>query len=120
MKSIKRRFDNISKKEPSWSSYTCFIESIRYKQFSKNIIHKWFNTLVDTNDYDKTDKRDILHDLVRESNCRGEHKAEGKHPCEPPKFPRWTVFPLSGIHKEIPTNMLHVNPIHMPRSTTAI
>jgi len=63
MKSIERRFNNITQGNPYWSSYICFTKAIRGQNFSKQTLHRWFNKLVDKNDYSKNDKRAILHHL---------------------------------------------------------
>ncbi|NCA93640.1 MAG: hypothetical protein EOM84_00515 [Sphingobacteriia bacterium] len=63
MKSLKRRFNNISEKNPLWSSYTNFAEAITSQHFSRSIIHRWFQKLVDKNDYARNEKRAILEHL---------------------------------------------------------
>lgn len=68
MRSIERRFDNITTKNPYWSSHTCFAEAIKGRHFSKQTIHRWFQELVEKDDYDKKDKREILGYLVNLSN----------------------------------------------------
>ena len=63
MKSLERKFNNISKLNPYWSSYTCFTETVRSQNFIKSTISKWFTRLVDKSDYDRKDKLQILRDL---------------------------------------------------------
>jgi hypothetical protein len=63
MKSIERRFNNIKKDNPYWSSYICFAEAVKNQNFSKQTLHRWFNKLVDKNDYSRSDKRTILSHL---------------------------------------------------------
>ncbi len=65
MKSIERRFNNILEKNPYWSSYICFAETIRERGFSSQTISRWFNKLVDKNDYDKKEKKGIVMHLVQ-------------------------------------------------------
>ncbi len=60
MKSIKRRFNGNKEKNPFWSSYIIFAHSIRYQQFSKDRIARGFNELVETDDYQKKDKKALL------------------------------------------------------------
>ncbi len=38
MKSLKRRFDNISNKNQYWSSYVCFAEAIKGQNFNKETL----------------------------------------------------------------------------------
>ena len=65
MKSIERRFKKINKKNPYWSDNTCFAVAITDQNFSLQTIAKWFNKLVDKNDYDKNDKKEIRAFLKR-------------------------------------------------------
>lgn len=62
MKSI-GRFNNIAQGNPYWSSYICFAEAVRGQNFSRQILHRRFNKLVDKNDYSKKEKRAILNHL---------------------------------------------------------
>ena len=68
MRSIERRFNNIKKQNPKWSDYLCFAEAVKAKNFSKQMLHKWFAKLVDKNDYDRKDKKAILGQLEDLSN----------------------------------------------------
>lgn len=68
MKSLERRFNNISNKNPNLSSYLCFVEAVRGQGFSKQTIHNWFSQLVDKGDYNKTEKRALLEHLTNLSN----------------------------------------------------
>ncbi len=68
MKSIQRRFDDISNKNPYWSSYICFAEAIKQQKFNKESIQIWFNKLVNKDDYDKKDKKTLLDQLYILSN----------------------------------------------------
>ena len=60
MKSVKRRFQNIVKRNPSLGSYLYFTKAIEGQGFSKQTIHRWFQKLVDENDYAKDEKRALL------------------------------------------------------------
>ncbi len=64
MKSLERVFRQIEKENPYWSSYVCFVETIRGKKYNRQIIIRWFNKLVDKNDYDKSEKKEIIEDLL--------------------------------------------------------
>jgi hypothetical protein len=75
MKSLERRFNNITEKNPKWSSYICFTEAIKEQNFGEQIIHRWFNKLVDKNDYAKNEKKAVLRFLVGLSKTpRGRQK----------------------------------------------
>jgi hypothetical protein len=60
MKSIRRKFNKLSRKNPYWSTLTCFTETIYGVGFSRQSIHRWFNILVNRNDYNKADKKEIM------------------------------------------------------------
>ena len=60
MKSVKRRFQNIVKRNPNLGSYLCFTKAIEEQGFGKQTIHRWFQKLVDENDYAKNEKRALL------------------------------------------------------------
>lgn len=72
MKSIERRFNNIKKGNPYWSDYMCFAEAVMGRKFSRQIIARHFNKLVDKDDYDRKDKRSLLKQLTELS--RGAEK----------------------------------------------
>ncbi len=65
MRSIQRRFNNLQHKYPLLSSYTNFIRAIRGNNFSKDTISRWFNILVDKNDYENSDKKLILKHIEK-------------------------------------------------------
>jgi hypothetical protein len=60
MKSIERRFETIIKKYPYHSSFVCFGRAIKSEHFSRDMIKRWFNKLVDKDDYDPRDKRKLF------------------------------------------------------------
>lgn len=60
MKSLERRFQNIKKRNPLWSSYVSFAEAVSGQNFSKRIITRWFNILVPTEEYSTSAKKDLL------------------------------------------------------------
>ena len=64
MKSLERRFNNISQLNPYWSSYVCFTEAVKDQNFSQRIISKYFNTLVEKDDYNKRDKKELIKNLL--------------------------------------------------------
>ena len=68
MKSLERRFNNITEKNPNWSSYICFAETVIGQGFREQIIHRWFNKLVNKDDYAKNEKKAVLGFLVGLSN----------------------------------------------------
>jgi hypothetical protein len=63
MRSIERRFNNLEKRNPKYSSYLCFAETVNGHKFSKQMVHRWFQKLVEKDDYDGKDKKAILRHL---------------------------------------------------------
>ena len=68
MRSIERRFKKIAEKNPVWSSYICFAEAVKSQCFSKQTMSRWFNKLVEKDDYTRSEKRQVLYYLVNLSN----------------------------------------------------
>ena len=64
MKSLERRFNNIARDNPFWSSHTCFAEAIRGQKFTKRVVIYYFNKLVEKDDYDRADKRKVAEYLL--------------------------------------------------------
>lgn len=60
MKSLERRFKNIVDKNPFWSSLVCFTEAVKGQGFGRQTIHRWFQKLVEKEDYCLGDKKDVL------------------------------------------------------------
>lgn len=60
MRSIERRFVIEQEKNPLASTFICFTNAVKNQNFTPAILRKWFNKLVDKEDYDKKDKRQIL------------------------------------------------------------
>ena len=60
MKSIERRFRIIQLKYPSLMSLTCFNIAVTNQNFSKDRIARWFNKLVDKEDYSTIPKKHCL------------------------------------------------------------
>lgn len=61
MKSLERRYN----KSKNTTTITKFYDAIAYQKFSKDRIKRYFNQLVNKDDYDQSDKRAILKDLYR-------------------------------------------------------
>jgi len=80
MKSIERRFNNITATHPLWSSYICFAEAIASQRFTSPAIHKWFQRLVNKSDYCKAEKRRVLVGLDKLTNYLRTTKITGRMP----------------------------------------
>ena len=68
MRSLRRKFNNISEKKPYWSSYICFAEAVKNQGFNRRTINQWFNTLINKDDYDKNEKKELIRHLSKLSN----------------------------------------------------
>lgn len=68
MKSIERRFANLEQSRPMAGSYMNFASAVMNGHFTHDIIRRWFNRLVDKEDYCRKDKRAILAFLYALSN----------------------------------------------------
>jgi hypothetical protein len=68
MRSVERKFNKINKKNPYWSSWNCFVNAIKGQDFNKRIILKWFNKLIDKNDYAKNEKKELIKHLLKVSS----------------------------------------------------
>ena len=79
MRSLEARFKKIAEKNPFWSSYICFAEAIAYQRFSRSIIHRWFQKLVDKDDYAKNEKKAILEHLENLTNTLRTTKNKDKN-----------------------------------------
>ncbi len=60
---IEKRFFNIEKENPIWSSYLCFVETIRKQSLNKNKVRRFFLKLVDKNDYEEDEAEEIINYL---------------------------------------------------------
>ena len=65
-------FQNISRLNPYWSSWTCFCETIEgRKNLSKKTIKKYFKRLVDDVDYTTEEQQELLKHLFYLKNGEG-------------------------------------------------
>lgn len=78
MKSLEKRFQNIAEKNPNLSSYTCFAKAVKGQNFNKQTVHRWFQKLVDKDDYERSEKKALLAHLDNLSNTPRTTKNEGK------------------------------------------
>ena len=78
MKSLEKRFQNITEKNQSLSSYTCFAKAVKGQDFNKQTVHRWFQKLVDKDDYERSEKKILLAHLDNLSSQPRATKNEGK------------------------------------------
>ncbi len=65
MKSIKSRFNKVKEKNPYLSTYRCFFTATKGQEFKKQAISRWFNKLVDKDDYSSDIKKSIISDILK-------------------------------------------------------
>lgn len=64
MRSIEKRFEQIGRRNIFLGSYICFALAISQQGFGTQAISRWFNKLVQKDDYDKCDKKSLLTHLM--------------------------------------------------------
>jgi hypothetical protein len=64
MRSLRRIFNKIRSENPYWSDYICFAEAVRGRRFSRKTIIRNFNSLVDKEEYARSEKKEIIDFLV--------------------------------------------------------
>lgn len=77
MKSLERRFNTVREKNIYWSSYLCFAEAIRGQGFGRQAISRWLNKLVDLDEYEKENKKELVAFLLSLSTTLRKHKNGG-------------------------------------------
>lgn len=88
MRSIERRFLDLEQKRPLHSSFLNFGAAIKGQNFSEVIIRRWFNKLVEKDDYASTDKRALIAHLLALSNSAVESRKQGMKGSLEPEQPR--------------------------------
>ena len=78
MRSIQRRFNAYAAKNVRLSSYINFAKAITAQHFGREQIKRWFNKLVEKDDYDKKERRQLIRHLSQLSNSLEEHAIRGK------------------------------------------
>ena len=67
MPSFTYQFQEIQKENPYWSSWVCFCETLKKRNLrDEKKIRKYFNKLVEKDDYDKGEKAELIRYLVSE------------------------------------------------------
>lgn len=65
MKTILEKFERITKDNPYYSSYVCFCRTIDGKFLMPKELKKWFNKLVEKDDYCRSEKEAITEYLCK-------------------------------------------------------
>lgn len=67
MKSVERNYNKTVEKNPRHSTYICFTMATAGKNFTRRTLLKHFNNLVDPEDYEKSEKRNLIDQIHRRS-----------------------------------------------------
>lgn len=77
MKNLKFHFHKCQEKHPSASSYLNFARAVKGRRFSKDAISRWFTKLVEKDDYDKRDRKQLIAHLAKLSNPLEDNGKQG-------------------------------------------
>ncbi|MFZ3011417.1 MAG: hypothetical protein WA060_00225 [Minisyncoccia bacterium] len=100
MKSIKRLFDKVSKENPNLGSVIIFNRIVSGKNFSRDRIARWFNLLVDKEEYDRSEKKQILEYIYLLNSPLNRTKNDGITPPGAEKKAKMNTD-KSGINKVV-------------------
>lgn len=64
MKSLEKRFQKFTQKHPDWSTWTCFVLTVKEQNFAPKTIQRWFARLVDKSDFAQSEKRQLFDYLI--------------------------------------------------------
>ena len=102
MKSIKRLFDKVSKENPNLGSVIIFNRIVSGKNFSHDRIARWFNVLVDKEEYDRSEKKEILEYVYLLNSPLNRTKNDSITPLREAKKEKMNMD-KSGINKVVKT-----------------
>lgn len=68
MRSLKLRYEASTKVRRGCGSYIIFANAVKGSRFRRDKIRRWFNRLVEKDDYSPSDKRSLLQQLYELSN----------------------------------------------------
>ena len=67
MRTLEHHFARVQSKNPLLGHYSCMYQAVRGKKFNEETISRWFTVLVDEDDYDRSDRRELIRQLVEAS-----------------------------------------------------
>ena len=65
MRSIRRRFEELKRKNVDAGDYLNLVRAVKSQNFSKDMISRWFNKLIGKDEYVSKDKRRLIEHLVK-------------------------------------------------------
>lgn len=63
MKTIERRFLSVRKKNQNLGDYSTLFRVVNEQNFKRTTISRWFSVLVDKNEYDLSDRSQLVKQL---------------------------------------------------------
>ncbi len=73
MRSINARYQHFREKLPEqYPSYICFARAIKYQKYKYKMVSKWFDILVDKDEYYRKDRKQIVNSLYKLSGMAEE------------------------------------------------
>jgi hypothetical protein len=67
MRTLEHHFAKEQLKNPSLGDYSCMHHAVKGRDFSKATISRWFTILIGVDDYDSSDRRELIRQLVEAS-----------------------------------------------------
>ena len=67
MKTIERRFLSVRKKNQNLGDYSTLFRAVKEQSFKRITISRWFSILVDKNEYDLSDRSQLVKQLSEAS-----------------------------------------------------
>jgi hypothetical protein len=68
MRSIERRFEIYKQKNPNLGDFTILMRTVKGQKYSKDTMSRWFEKLVEKDDYSPSDKRHLMGELIKLTN----------------------------------------------------
>lgn len=68
MKTLEHHFLKEQARRPNLGDYSCLYYAVKGKHFNEETISRWFTILVNENNYERSDRRELVRQLVGTSN----------------------------------------------------
>lgn len=82
MRSIERLFKKVQIENPGWGSVIVFNHIVSGKNFTHDRIARWFNILADKEEYDQSEKKELLDYVYHMNTPLNRTKNEGISPLK--------------------------------------
>lgn len=77
MKSIQRRYGLFKARHPELGDFTVLMKTVKGQKYTKDTISRWFEKLVEKDDYSKEDKKHLMDNLLKLTNWPEDHTSKG-------------------------------------------